>query len=171
MRFLIVLALLSAGPASAEIVDVAPSGMEIKQAVTIAAPPEKVWAALVAPAKWWSSDHTFSGASSNITLDARVGGCWCEKLANGGEVMHMMVSQIAPPKSLVVRGALGPFYNQAADGAMSFSLAANGAGTDVTLIYRAGGYIKDGFQKWAPAVDGVLGQQIGNLKKHLEVAP
>lgn len=157
--------------ASADIVDVAPSGLEIKHAVHIAAPPEKVWAALIAPSKWWSSDHTFSGSSSNITFDARVGGCWCEKLPNGGEVMHMAVSHMAPPKTLVVRGSLGPFYNLAADGAMTFSLAAAGAETDVTLIFRAGGYVKEGFQKWAQPVDGVLAQQIGNLKKHLEAAP
>lgn len=171
MRLLVALAFLSAGPASAEIIDVAPSGMEIKQALRIAAPPEKVWVALIDQARWWSSDHTFSGSSANITFDARVGGCWCEKLPNGGEVMHMMVSHMAPPKTLVVRGSLGPFSNLAGDGAMIFTLAANGAETDVTLVFRVGGYVKDGFQKWAAPVDGVLGQQIGNMKKNLEAAP
>jgi uncharacterized protein YndB with AHSA1/START domain len=171
MRFLFVLGLLTAAPAAADIVDVGPSGLEIKHTAHIAAPPEKVWAALIVPAKWWSSDHTFSGSSSNITLDAKAGGCWCETLPNGGGVMHMTVSYLAPPKTLVVRGALGPFYNLAADGAMAFVLTANGAETDVTLTFRAGGYVREGFQKWAQPVDGVLAQQIANLKKHLEAAP
>ncbi len=172
MRFILAaLALGIAMPVAAEVVDVAPNGMEIRQVVRIAAPPDKVWAALIVPARWWSSDHSFSGSSANITIDPRVGGCWCEKLPNGGGVVHMEVTHIAPPSLVVFRGALGPFFNLAADGALSFGLAAAGAETDVTLTFRAGGYVKEGFQKWAPAVDGVFTQQMGNLKKHLETAP
>jgi uncharacterized protein YndB with AHSA1/START domain len=168
---LIALALAFSAPAAAEIVDIAPNGMEIRQVVRIAASPDKVWAALIVPARWWSSDHSFSGSSANITIDPRVGGCWCEKLPDGGGVVHMEVTHIAPSKSVVFRGALGPFYNLAADGALSFTLAAAGPETDVTVVFRAGGYVKEGFQKWAPAVDGVFLQQMGNLKKHLEAAP
>lgn len=172
MRYIVVaLALGLVAPAAAEVIDVAPNGMEIREVVRIAAPADKVWAALTIPARWWSSDHTFSGNAANITIDPRVGGCWCETLPDGGGVVHMEVTHIAPPKSLVFRGALGPFYNLAADGALSFTLAASGAETEVTLTFRAGGYVKEGFQKWAPAVDGVLVQQLGNLKKHLEAAP
>lgn len=157
-------------PASAEVVDVAANGMEIKQVVRVAAPPDKVWDAIVQPARWWSSDHSFSGSSANISLDASIGGCWCEALPNGGGVEHMRVTYIEPPKALVVRGALGPFYNIAADGTLAFTLVANGAETDLTWTFRTGGYVKEGFQKWAPVVDGVLAQQIGNLKKHVEAA-
>lgn len=172
MRFiLIAFALAVPAPANAEIVDVSATGFEIRQQVRIAAAPEKVWETLLLPARWWSSDHSFSGSAANIAIDPRVGGCWCETLPNGGGVRHMELTQIAPPKSLVFRGALGPFYNLAADGALSFALAANGAETDVTVVFRTGGYVKDGFQKWAVAVDGVFAQQMGNLKKHMETAP
>jgi hypothetical protein len=82
--------------------------------------------------------------------------------------MHMAVGHIAPPRTLVLRGPLGPLYNLGVEGAMHWSLAANGAETDVTLTFRAGGYVKEGFQKWAQPVDGVLGQQIVNLKKRSE---
>jgi uncharacterized protein YndB with AHSA1/START domain len=157
-------------PASAEIVDVQANGMEVRQQVHIEAPPDKVWAALMAPARWWSSDHSFSGSSANITIDPKVGGCWCETLPNGGGVRHMEVTYIAPPKTVVFRGALGPFYNLAADGALSYTLAEKDGGTDVTVVFRAGGYVKEGFQKWAGAVDGVFAQQTGNLKKHIEGA-
>lgn len=169
MRFiLIAFALSLSAPAAAEIVDVAANGFEIRQQVRIAAAPEKVWDALIVPARWWSGDHSFSGSAANITIDPRVGGCWCETLPNGGGVRHMEITYIAPPKSLVFHGALGPFYNLAAEGALSYALAANGAETDVTVLFRAGGYVKDGFQKWASAVDGVFLEQMGNLKKHLE---
>lgn len=170
MRWIVLIAVLAATPAAAEIVDVAPNGMEIRHQVRIAAPPEKVWAALIDPARWWGSDHTFSGSASNLTLEPRAGGCWCEKLPSGGGVMHMQVAHFAPPQTLVLRGALGPLYNLGADGAMAFTLAANGAETDLTLSFRAGGYVKEGFQKWSGPVDNVLGLQIGNLKKVLEPA-
>jgi hypothetical protein len=39
MRLVLILALLAAGPASAEVVEVAPSGMEIRHVVRIAAAP------------------------------------------------------------------------------------------------------------------------------------
>lgn len=159
-----------AAPAAAEVVAVAPAGMEIRQVVSIAAAPQKVWDTFMVPARWWSSDHSFSGAAENITIDPRVGGCWCEELPNGGGVVHMEVTHIAPPKTVVFRGAMGPFYNQAVDGALSISLTANGTGTDITLVYRASGYVKDGFEKWAGIVDAVFAQQMGNLKKHLETA-
>jgi uncharacterized protein YndB with AHSA1/START domain len=166
--FAFALGLGLARPAHAEVIDVAPNGMEIKQVVRIAAPPEKIWAALLQPAKWWSADHTFSGSSANITFEPKVGGCWCETMPNGGGVEHMRVTHMNPPKVLVTRGSLGPFYNLAVDGTLTFSLAALGAETELTWTFRAGGYVKEGFQKWAPAVDGVLAQQAGNLKKHVE---
>ncbi len=170
MRALTMVLALAAAPAAAEVVAVAPTGMELRQVVRIAAPPEKVWDALLVPTRWWSADHSFSGAAENITIDPRVGGCWCEKLPNGGGVVHMEVTHIAPPTSIVFRGALGPFYNLAADGALSFTLAAAEAGTDVTMTFRAGGYVKEGFEKWAGVVDNVFAQQMDNLKTHMEMA-
>lgn len=160
----------TAVPAAAKVLAVAANGMEVRHQVRVAAPAEKVWAALVVPARWWNSDHSFSGSAANITIDARVGGCWCETLPNGGGVTHMVVSYVAPPRMIVFRGALGPFYNQAADGALAISLAEKDGATDVTWTFRVGGYVKDGFKKSAKAVDEVLGQQIGNLKTHLEPA-
>lgn len=171
MRVLILALTLAALPARAEIVDVGPSGMEIKHSFKIAAAPQKVWDVLVQPARWWSSDHTFSGSAANLSLEPKAGGCWCETLPNGGSVQHLTVGFFAPPKSLVLRGSLGPLYNLAADGALAWTLAANGAETEVTLTFRAGGYIRDGFAKWSDPVDKVLGEQASRLKKVLEAKP
>lgn len=169
-------ALVIAAPVQAAVVDAGATGMEVKHAVHIAAPPQKVWEALIQPSRWWSSEHTFSGSAANLSLDPKAGGRWCETLPNGGSVMHMTVGFIAPPRSLVLRGALGPFYNLGIEGAMVWTLATkNGAAkdaeTDVTLNYRAGGYVKDGFGKWAEPVDGVLAEQIARLKQAVEGKP
>lgn len=168
MKVLIFLLALAALPARAAVVDVTPSGMEVMHTFTVAASPQQVWETLVQPARWWSSDHTFSGSAANMTLEPKAGGCWCETLPNGGSVQHLMVSFFAPPRSLVLRGSLGPLYNLAADGALAWTLTPQGDATEVRLTFRAGGYIKEGFMKWADPVDKVLAEQAARLKQMAE---
>jgi uncharacterized protein YndB with AHSA1/START domain len=121
-RLAFAIAMLVAAPAAAAVVDSQPNGFAIHQVVQIAAPPEKVFAALIRPELWWSSGHTFSGNAANLSLDARAGGCWCERLANGGSVQHGIVVYVAPNEMLRTRGPFGPFQNQGVDGALTWSL-------------------------------------------------
>ncbi len=175
MRYLMTAIALAAGivsaQARAEVVDLAANGFEIRQTLHIAASPQKVWATLVQPAKWWNSAHTFSGNADGLTLDAHAGGCWCEKLPNGGSVQHLVVTYVAPEKTLILRGALGPFFNTGTENALNWTLNAVGDETDVVLVFRAGGYVKGGFEKLAPAVDEVLKEQFSRLKSRLETKP
>ena len=55
--------------ATAEVVAVAGNGFEIRETAYTAAAPDKVYAALLTPARWWSSEHTFSGSAANLVLD------------------------------------------------------------------------------------------------------
>jgi uncharacterized protein YndB with AHSA1/START domain len=134
----------------------------------IAASPDKVYAALIEPARWWSSDHTFSGDAKHLHLEARAGGCWCETLPNGGSVAHLMVVYIDPGKALRLRGALGPFQGLGVSGALTWKLKPAADGTDLSVTYALGGYNKDGFAELSRAGDGVLTAQVGRLKKLLE---
>src|ERR1700677_5201433 len=112
--------LLSAGiPAFATVIDVAPNGFTVQVSAHFAAPPGQVYSTVIKPAHWWASDHTFSGDARNLTLDAKVGGCWCEKLAAGGSVLHLSVVYVDPGKVLRLRGALGPFQGYGVEGAMT----------------------------------------------------
>ncbi len=167
MGLLVAVALVCTG-AHAEVKDSAANGFSVAEAVHIAAPPEKVYAALVAPARWWSSKHTFSREAANLTLDPRAGGCWCETLAGGASVQHLVVVYAAPGKALVLRGALGPLQGLGVDGALTIRLTAAGDGTDLTATYNVGGYLKDGLASWAAPVDGVLGEQFARLKSLVE---
>jgi uncharacterized protein YndB with AHSA1/START domain len=155
-------------PSHAAVNDAAAGGFSVTEAVHIAAAPDKVYAALIAPGTWWSSRHTFSHDAANLTLDARAGGCWCEKLPGGGSVEHLTVVFADPGKVLVLRGALGPMQGLGVEGALTIKLAAAGDGTDLTLTYNVGGYLKDGLTSWAAPVDGVLGEQVGRLKALIE---
>lgn len=160
--------LTAAIPAPATVIDAASNGFTVQVSAHIAAPPGKVYAALIKPALWWDSDHTFSGNARNLILDAKAGGCWCEKLADGGSVLHLTVVYAVPGKLLRLRGALGPYQGYGVEGAMTWTLKASGSGTDLSLTYALGGYYKDGFEPWSKGADGVLTDQVGRLNRLVE---
>jgi uncharacterized protein YndB with AHSA1/START domain len=160
--------LLAGGNCTAEVVGVATNGFEVRETVHIAASADKVYAAMLLPAKWWSSDHTFSGSAANLTLEPRAGGCWCEALPGGGSAQHMQVVYVVPGKTLRLRGALGPFQGLGIEGAMTWSIKSGSDGTDVSVSYAVGGYAKDGFDGLSKGADKVLGEQIQLLKKFTE---
>jgi uncharacterized protein YndB with AHSA1/START domain len=154
--------------AAAEVTAVGPGGFEVRELMHVAAPPAAVYAALITPARWWDSQHSYSGKAANLTLDAKAGGCWCERLTDGGSALHLTVVYAAPGKGLRLRGALGPLQAMGVEGAMSFSLKAGNDGTDLTVTYAVGGYAKDGFDNLSRAVDGVLGEQVARLHRLIE---
>lgn len=158
---------LSCG-AYAAVNDAAANGFSVTETVHIAAPPDKVYAALIQPSHWWSAQHTFSHDAGNLSLDAKAGGCWCEKLPDGGSVQHLTVLFARPSEVLRLRGALGPLQGLGVSGALTIELKAVSSGTDLAATYNVGGYLKDGLASWAPPVDGVLGEQFGRLKSLIE---
>jgi len=159
---------LTVSVARAAVVDSQPNGFAIEQSVHIDAAPDNVYVALIAPQKWWNSQHTFSQNAANLSLEARAGGCLCEKLVNGGSVLHAVVVDADPGRMLRLRGPLGPFQGQGVDGVMTFSLKANGDGTDVVLDNKVGGYIRGGFGTWPQAADGMMGDLVAHLKYFAE---
>ncbi|MBI1683487.1 SRPBCC family protein [Caulobacter hibisci] len=163
-----VLTLLAAGGARAEVVDAQPNGFETRRAVVIAKPAAEVWAALVQPSKWWNSSHTWSGSAANLSLGAASGACFCEKMPNGGSVLHMTTVNAQPGKQLTLFGGLGPLQMSGASGHLVWALAEADGRTTLTWTYDVGGYRKGGLDKIAPAVDQVLAEQQDRLKAYVE---
>ena len=161
-------ALLPSVAVQAAIVDQASSGFTVSETLDISAPPDRVYASLLVPSRWWSSEHTYSHEAANLSLDARAGGCWCEKLANGGSVQHLVVVNVVPEVLLRLRGALGPLQGLAVDGAMTFHLRPAAYGSQITITYAVGGYSPEGFGDLAKAVDSVIGEQAVRLKRLVE---
>ena len=157
-------------PGFAEVQSAGANGFEVRETVHALAAPDKAYAALLQPARWWSPEHTFSGSAANLTLDARAGGCWCETLPDGGSVEHLRVVYLAPGKALRLRGALGPLQAMGADGALTWTVkgSAAGGGTDISVSYAVVGYAKDGFDAMSKGVDQVLGQQLERLRKLID---
>ena len=107
--------LAAAGPAAAEVKSVTANGFEVASTATIAAPPDRVYAALGEVGRWWSPSHTFSRDAANLSMELRAGGCFCERLKDGGSVQHMRVVYAAPGAGLRLRGGLGPLQVEGVD--------------------------------------------------------
>ena len=170
LTFVLCAVLGGAVPAAADVIESTPGGFSVKIAVDIAAPPADVYRALVERVgTWWSPDHTWSGNNANLSIDPHPGGCWCEKLPNGGGVQHMTIAYVDPGKLLRFRGALGPLQTMAVDGSMTWEITKAGDATRLQLTYTVGGYLAAGLgASMAKPVDGVLTLQVQRLKKLVE---
>src|SRR5262249_6153526 len=66
---------------------VMPNGFLVQFDVSVNAPPAKVYEALVGQiGSWWNPEHTYSHDAKNLSIDARPGVCFCEKLPNSGGI-------------------------------------------------------------------------------------
>jgi hypothetical protein len=167
-RLVASLLLLSAAPAVAEVKSATPGGFEVQSVVVVKASPEATWARLVKPASWWNPEHSWSGRAENLTLEPRAGGCFCEAVPPGGSVEHGRVLSAMPGRLLLLEAPLGPLQSLAVTTRLSWRLRPVAGGTEITQIYVAGGYLPMGGDALAPAVDGVLSEQLARLKASLE---
>jgi hypothetical protein len=152
---------------AADVVDSSANGFTVKETIDIQAPPQDVYTRIFRVGDWWSSAHTFSQDAHNLSMEEKVGGCFCEKLPGGG-VKHMEVTFVSPATAIGLRGALGPLQSLAATGSMRIQLTAANGGTKVEVTYAVGGYLAAGLNTWAAPVDGVLKEQFTRLKNAIE---
>jgi uncharacterized protein YndB with AHSA1/START domain len=159
-----ILALGSAGLARAEVRETREGAFVIETTMMADAAPASVYRDLIRVALWWHPEHTWSGSTRNLKLDARAGGCFCEKLPGGGSVQHGRVVFAQPGKQLRLEAALGPLQEMAVAGVLTFVLAPDGPGTRITMTYRVAGQLTMDSAKLAPLVDQVMGIQLGRLR-------
>jgi uncharacterized protein YndB with AHSA1/START domain len=160
-----------AAPASAEVKDTRDNGFTIEATVLAEASPASTYRALVNVAMWWDPAHTWSGSARSLTLDPKAGGCFCEKLANGGSVQHARVIFAQPGKLLRLEGGLGPMQDMAVTGILSFTLEPDGKGTRIRMSYRVAGMLTMPAAQLAPGVDQVMGIQLGRLQTLIAGGP
>ena len=177
---LAVLALIAAAPAQAEITGGGADSFVSRHEVVVKASPKEVWLALIAPAGWWVSEHTWSGEAANLTLTPQAGGCFCEKIPEvdepgrftlEGSVEHMRVIQAYPERALRMQGALGPLQSEPVTGILTIAISEVEQGTRIVWEYNVGGAMRYELPVIARAVDGVLGLQINALAKGLGPVP
>jgi uncharacterized protein YndB with AHSA1/START domain len=155
--------------ADAEIAAASPSAFLIQGEAEVAAPPAQVWRDLQRIDRWWNSAHTYSGDASNLRLDARAGGCWCERWGNHQSVEHarvVLVMERDGERTLRVIGGLGPLQEMGVTGVMTLTVAPHPNGAKITMTYRASGDPGLNLEALAPIVDNVLMEQFGRLSRY-----
>jgi hypothetical protein len=171
------LALLALGaPAAAEVIRATDNSFVTRHEVVVTANPKAVWLALIAPAGWWRSEHTWSGAAANLTLTPQAGGCFCETIPEvnepgrftlQGSVEHMRVIQAYPESALRMVGALGPLQSEPVTGVLTIAISKAEKGTRIVWEYNVGGAMRFEVPVISKAVDGVMAAQLAALAKPL----
>lgn len=172
MRLFLVLAAVAAvfcaPQARAEVALATPGAFLSQGEAEVAASPDQAWRALTHPERWWNSTHTYSGDARRIGLDARAGGCWCERW-NGQSVEHgrvVMVMEREGVRTLRVLGGFGPLQGMGVNGVLTYTVAPHASGAKITMSYRVTGDTGLNLDQLAPLVDGVMMEQFGRLSRY-----
>jgi hypothetical protein len=160
-----VLVLGSAAPAAVQ--QTRDDGFRIQSIVLVDARTEVAWRSLIRVSGWWDPAHTWSGSAGNLRIEPRAGGCFCEKLPNGGSVEHARVVFAQPAKLLRLDGGLGPLQEMPVKGVLTYALAPDGPGTRITMTYHVAGALALESAKLAPLVDQVMQGQLDRLRDHI----
>jgi hypothetical protein len=170
LGMLALVTLVPVSPSRADVADSGENGFTLRETATLSVPPARAYAAMLEVGKWWASDHTYSGDAANLSIEAKAGGCWCERLPGGGGVQHMTVVFLIPGKQARLAGGLGPLQSMGVAGSMDWKFDPADKGSKVELRYAVGGYSggAGGFKDIAPGVDSVLKAQFERYKRYAE---
>ena len=165
-------ALCGANGAQAEVTNTADNGFTVQHQTVISGDTASVWKAMIAPSRYWNGDHSWTGNAENFYLVPQAGGCFCELIrttsddnikSSEGSVQHMRVIFAHNEKMMRLSGALGPLQGEAVTGTLTMLLQPQEDRTAVRFTYKVGGYMEFPVDQIAPAVDGVIGEQLTRL--------
>ena len=168
LRFLAVLVFFTIpAPGQAEVLSSSASGFAVSHTVSTAATPEQSWKAMVQGiSQWWHPEHSWSGNAANLYIKPEAGGCFCERLPEGG-VEHLRIIYFNPMREIRFDGSLGPLQTMAVQGRMVWRVDAIETGSSITFTYQVHGFADGGLGGIAPAVDGVIKLQLERLAQTL----
>jgi hypothetical protein len=168
VKLLSLMLLLPALPVSAEITESGEHGFSVSHSISTEAEPFVAYRTMTSHIdQWWSGDHSWSGDAENFFMKLERGGCFCERLPNGGHVEHLRIIYLSPGSEIRFDGALGPLQTMAAQGRMIWKIEPIESGSTITFTYRVFGHPAGGLGGIAAAVDGVIGEQLSRLGERL----
>jgi uncharacterized protein YndB with AHSA1/START domain len=164
-----VLLSLHALPLAAELSQSGDNGFTVTHRLETAVAPQDVYRVLTSHIdQWWNPDHSWSKQAGNLHLRAEPGGCFCERLPDGGFAEHLRIIYLAPGQEIRFDGTLGPLQGMPVNGRMIWRIEEAGSGSAVTFTYMVFGHPAGGLGAIAPAVDGVIGEQLQRLGARLD---
>lgn len=113
--------------------------LDVRAVHHAAAPPDRVWRALLAIADWWP--HRFRPGASAVSFEARLGGAFAEIWPDGGGALYGVVTRLEPTRSLTVDGPMG--MAGPVVGRWTAELTPDGDGTVITVTHRVLGPVGD----------------------------
>ena len=168
ITLLTTIALMVGSAANADVTGSGENGFSIHHTIALDASPAAAYRAVTEElGNWWIADHTWSGDAANLSIDARAGGCFCEKLADGGSMQHMLITWAQPGKEIRMTGGLGPLQMMGVHGGMQWRFEPTEEGSILEFNYVVTGFSPDGLAALAPIVDTVQGQQLEALRSYL----
>ncbi len=166
--YCLALLLIVSLPVTAEVIESGENGFTVSHSLEINAEPFVVYRTMTSHIdQWWNGDHSWSGDASNLYMKIEMGGCFCERLPNGGRVEHLRIIYLSPGQEIRFDGALGPLQQMAVQGRMIWKIDAVENGSKVSFTYHVHGFSESGFEGLAPAVGGVIGEQLSRLGARL----
>jgi len=171
LKYLAAFAVLVASPAAAEVVAASSNGFEVRHTINLVVPANIAFQSFADLPQWWDPEHTYSGKSSNLSLNLSPGGCFCERFPDGGGIEHLRVTYVEPGKRVILTGGLGPLLYEATTGVMDIQVKSAAGGSQLTLDYRVAGFAAGGGDKVAPSVDQMLGEQMKRLRTYAAARP
>lgn len=152
----------------AEITQSGEYGFTVSHSIESAADPFVVYRTMTSHIdEWWNGDHSWSGDAANLYMKIERGGCFCERLPENGRVEHLRIIYLAPGREIRFDGALGPLQTMAVDGRMIWKIDPMETGSKISFTYMVFGHPEGGLAGIAPAVDGVIGEQLTRLGERL----
>ncbi|MEM9494922.1 MAG: hypothetical protein AAGA09_02870 [Pseudomonadota bacterium] len=150
--------------AGAEVTASAPDHYTLKHEGVSPLKPDALWARLIKPADWWHPEHTYSGDSKNLSLEAKAGGQWREDW-DGGSVTHGVVLLVKEGETVRMDAPFGPLQEMGVSVIWTISLAPDDetGGTKVTFTEIANGTHASKLGDIAGAVDFVKGEAMARL--------
>lgn len=108
--------------------------VHVEVEIEIAAPPERVWKALVEETgRWWHKDFYAGQNPRGFILEPRLGGRMYEDWGDGAGAVWYTVTEIDPPRSLGLFGTIGTEFGGPATSILRIVLEPSGAGTRFRL--------------------------------------
>jgi uncharacterized protein YndB with AHSA1/START domain len=165
-RRVLLACLLASTPAFAAVEKSGADGFVVRHEIVVPVDRAHAFAEMIHPERWWNDAHTWSGSAANLSLDARAGGCWCERWARG-EAEHGVVIRVLADENLRVRAAFGPLQEMALNGLFDLTLTDVEGGTRLVATFRVNGPASANLDRLAAPVDGVIGEQVERLRQRL----
>ena len=165
--------MLAALPASAEVTQAEADGFQIDLARTSTLEPADLFERAGTLSDWWSPEHTWSGSSENLYLTKLApGGLWQEVWADGSVEHGRLIAFVSSDETRLMRfeTALGPLQGMGVGAILTITVREDTdfdtpAKSVVTFRYLVTGAEFQDLSALAPAVDGVLSEQIDRLSE------